>query len=83
VIKALQAGRSRVREHMRSINVFNLPNPSGLTLVGFTQPLTEIVTRGRKIIVLRSRARPVSRADNLAAISEPTAGRSRVREHKP
>jgi hypothetical protein len=33
------------------MNFFNLPNPSGRTL-GFTQPLTEISTRGRKMMFL-------------------------------
>jgi hypothetical protein len=42
----LQAGRSRVRVPMRWIFFFNLPNPSGRTMVlGSTQPLTELSTR--------------------------------------
>jgi hypothetical protein len=44
---------------------FNLPNPSG-----FTQPLTQISTKGRKVMFLGSKARPVRRADNLPAICE-------------
>jgi hypothetical protein len=39
--------------------------------LGFTQPLTEMSTRSKKKIFLESRARPVSRADNLTAICEP------------
>jgi hypothetical protein len=39
--------------------------------LGFTQLLTEMSTRGRKIMFLGSRARPVRRADNLTAICEP------------
>jgi hypothetical protein len=42
----LQAGRSRVRFPMRSLDVFNLANFSSLTLaLGSTQPLTELSTR--------------------------------------
>jgi hypothetical protein len=38
---------------MRWMNFFNLPNPSGHTkALGFTQPLTEMSTRNRKIIFL-------------------------------
>jgi hypothetical protein len=37
----LQAGRSRVRLPMRSLNFFNLPNPSSHTMaLVLTQPLT-------------------------------------------
>jgi hypothetical protein len=40
--------------------------------LGFTQPLTEMSTRCRKIIIfLESKVRPVRRSDNLAAICEP------------
>jgi hypothetical protein len=39
--------------------------------LGFTQPLTEMSTRNRKIIIFLGRkVRPVRRADNLAAICE-------------
>jgi hypothetical protein len=37
-----------------------------------TQLLTEISTRCRKIMLLRSREQPVRKADNLTAICEPT-----------
>jgi hypothetical protein len=37
-----------------------------------TQPLTGMSTRSRKIMFLRSRERPMCRANNLAAICEPT-----------
>jgi hypothetical protein len=41
-----QAARSRVRFPMRSLDVFNLPNPSSRTMaLGSTQPLTEMSTR--------------------------------------
>jgi hypothetical protein len=51
---------------------FKLPNPSGRTrLWGFTQPLREMSTRSRKIKFLVSKARPVRKADNLAANCEP------------
>jgi hypothetical protein len=42
----LQAGRTRARVPMRSLNFSNLPNPSIPTLaLRFTQPLTEMNTR--------------------------------------
>jgi hypothetical protein len=42
----LQAGRSRVRVPMRSLDFFNLPNPSIRTMaLGLTQPVTEMGTR--------------------------------------
>jgi hypothetical protein len=42
----LQAGRSRVLFSMRSLNFFNLPNPSGHNMaLGSTQSLTEMSTR--------------------------------------
>jgi hypothetical protein len=42
----LQAGRSRVGVLMRSLDFFNLPNPSNHTVaLGSTQPLTEMNTR--------------------------------------
>jgi hypothetical protein len=34
----------------------------------FTQPLTEMSTKTRKIMFLRSRARPVRRADNITTV---------------
>jgi hypothetical protein len=37
----------------------------------FTQPLTELSTRSRKIVSVGSRARLMDRADNLATICEP------------
>jgi hypothetical protein len=42
----LQAGRSRVRFPMRSLDLFNLPNPSSLTMtLGSTELLKEMSTR--------------------------------------
>jgi hypothetical protein len=38
--------------------------------MGFTQPLTKMSTRSRKIMFLGSKVRPVRRADSLAAICE-------------
>jgi hypothetical protein len=38
---------------------------------GITQLLTEMSIRSTKMIFLGSKARPVRRADNLAAICEP------------
>jgi hypothetical protein len=46
---------------------FNLPNPSGHTRP-YTQPLTEMSTRRRKIMFMMSELQPVSGADNLSAI---------------
>jgi hypothetical protein len=62
--------RSRIRNQMRLVN-FKLPNPSRYYALRFTQSLTEMSTRSRKIIFMRSRARPVLRADNLTSICEP------------
>jgi hypothetical protein len=39
--------------------------------MGFTQPLTEMSIRSRKILFLGSRARAVRKANNLTAICEP------------
>jgi hypothetical protein len=64
----LPAGGSRVRLPMRSLNFFNLPNPSSRTMaLGSTQPLTEMSTRNRP----GGKRRPARRADNLTAICEP------------
>jgi hypothetical protein len=42
----LQAGRSRVRIPMMSLDIFNWPNPSSrIMALGWTQPLTEMSTR--------------------------------------
>jgi hypothetical protein len=42
----LQAGRSHVRFPMRSLDFFNLTNPSSRTMaLGSTQPSTEMSTR--------------------------------------
>jgi hypothetical protein len=56
----LQAGRSRDRFPITSLNFLRL---------GYTQPLTEISTINKQN--LRSKERPVRKADNLAAICEP------------
>jgi hypothetical protein len=64
----LQAGRSRVQIPMRSLDFFQLPNPSSRTMaLGSTQPLTEMSTRN----ILGGKAGPARRADKLAAIYEP------------
>jgi hypothetical protein len=53
--------------------VFKLPNLSGRTMaLVFSQPLTELSTRTRRKIFLGSRARPVRKAAQLAAICELT-----------
>jgi hypothetical protein len=38
----------------------------------FTQPLTEIIITGRKVMFLVCKARPVSKRHNLTAIREPS-----------
>jgi hypothetical protein len=53
---------------MRSLDFFNLPNPSSRTVaLGLTQPLTEMITRN----LPWGKALPECKADNLAAIYEP------------
>jgi hypothetical protein len=46
----LQAGRSQIQVPMRSLNVFNLTNPSSCTTdLGFTRLLTEMGTEDRSV----------------------------------
>jgi hypothetical protein len=46
VFAMLQVRRSQIRFPTRSLNIFNLPNPSSCTRPwGFTQPLTEMSTK--------------------------------------
>jgi hypothetical protein len=53
---------------MKSLNVFNLPNPSSHTMVlEFIQPLTEMSTRN----IPQGKVWPAHKADNLTAIYEP------------
>jgi hypothetical protein len=67
----LQAGRPWVRDPMKRMIFVDLNNPCARTRRwGVTQPLTDMSTRSRKMF-LRSRARPVRKADNLTAICEP------------
>jgi hypothetical protein len=64
----LQAGRSRVRIPMRSLDFFSSPNPpSRIMTLGSTQPLTEMSTRS----ISGGKALPVRKSDNIAAICEP------------
>jgi hypothetical protein len=64
----LQAGRSRVRDPMRPLNLFNLPNSSTCTMaLGFTQLVTEMSTRKPFL----GKARPACKNCNLTAICEP------------
>jgi hypothetical protein len=59
--------------------VVSVTDPSGhisrfyvsLLNLGFTQPLIEMSTRSRKIMLLGSTTQPVLRTDNLSAICEP------------
>jgi hypothetical protein len=62
----LQSGRSPVRIP-DEVDFFNLPNPSGRTMVlGSTQPLTEMSTGN----LPGGKKRPGLTADNLVAIYE-------------
>jgi hypothetical protein len=64
----LQAGRALVRYEMRSLNVFNLPNPTiRIMSLGSTQPLTEMSTR----YIPGGKGRSARKAENLTAICEP------------
>jgi hypothetical protein len=67
----LQALRSRVEILMRSLDFFliYLISPAALGL-GFTQPVTQMSTRNRKVMFLGSKVRRLRRADNLTAIFE-------------
>jgi hypothetical protein len=49
----------------------NFSNVLIFPALGFTQSLTEMSTRSRKVVFLGSREWPVRRADNLIAIYEP------------
>jgi hypothetical protein len=63
-----QTGKSRVRIPRRSLDFFNLPNPSSRTMtLGSTQPLIEMSTRN----LPGGKGRLAPKADNLTAICEP------------
>jgi hypothetical protein len=63
----LQAGKLRVRFPMRSLEFFNLPNPSIRTMaLGSTQPLTEMSTGN----LPGGKGRPARKADNHTPICE-------------
>jgi hypothetical protein len=65
----LQAARSRIRFPMRSLEFFNVYNPSSRTMApGSTQPLTEMSTRNFP----GGKERPTRKAYNLTAICERT-----------
>jgi hypothetical protein len=65
----LQAGKSRVRFPMRSVDFsIDRPNPSSRTMaLGSTQRLTEMSTRN----LPGGKGQPALEADNLPAICEP------------
>jgi hypothetical protein len=70
--ECLVTGRKVAGSRADEVNSFNLRNPSSRTMaLGFTQPLTEMSARSRKIMFLGSKVRPVRKADNLATICEP------------
>jgi hypothetical protein len=63
----LQARRSQVRVLMRSLDLFNLHNPSNPSMaLESTQPLTEMSTRN----LVRGKRQLVHMPDNLTVISE-------------
>jgi hypothetical protein len=68
----LQAGMSRVRFNLRSLDFFNLPNLSSRTMaLGSVQPLTEMRIPGI-FFGGGGKGRPGRKADNLTPICEPT-----------
>jgi hypothetical protein len=68
IVFNLQAGRSRDRIRIRSLDFFNIPNPSSRTMaLGSTLPLTEMSTRN----ILGGKGRPARKAENLTVIYEP------------
>jgi hypothetical protein len=65
----LQAGKSWVRFPIKSLDFFDLPNPSSRNMaLGSTQPLTELSTRN----LPGGHGRLAHKADNFTAICEPT-----------
>jgi hypothetical protein len=64
----LAAGRSDVRDPVKWMNIQFTQYFIPYKALGFTQPLTEMSTRRKKLMLLGSRSRPVRRADNLTAI---------------
>jgi hypothetical protein len=55
----LQHGRTRVRFPMRSLDFFNLPDPSSSSMaLGSNQPLTEMSTRNLPV----GKGRPAGKA---------------------
>jgi hypothetical protein len=61
----LQAGRWRVRDYMRSMHYFDVPNHFSRTMaLRFTEPLTEMSTRNLSGGEERQE-RPLRKADNL------------------
>jgi hypothetical protein len=63
----LQAGRSRFRLPMRSLDFFNGPNHTSRTMaLGSTQSVTEMSTRN----LPGSKGWPARKADKFTAISE-------------
>jgi hypothetical protein len=64
----IQAGRSRVRFPIRSLDFqIDLIHLAALIAMGLTQPLTEMSTRN----LPGGKGRPALMADNLTAICEP------------
>jgi hypothetical protein len=64
----IQAGRSWVRDPMRSLNFFDLPNHSSRTMaLRFTQPLKEMSIRN----LPGAKGRQACKSHNLTATCEP------------
>jgi hypothetical protein len=66
----LQAIRSRIRDPMRSLKFFNLPNSSGRTRPGVNSASNRNEYQKQQNYVLGGEARPVPKADNLTKICE-------------
>jgi hypothetical protein len=65
----LQAGRLQVQVPMRSLNFFNLPNPSSRNMaLGSTQSVTEMSTRN----LPGGKGWPAHKGDKLTALYKPT-----------
>jgi hypothetical protein len=64
-------GRRRVRFPLRSLNLFNLSNPSTRIRPWSFSASEKRVPETEKQMFLGSKARPVRKADNLIAIRKP------------
>jgi hypothetical protein len=73
----LQTGRARVRFPMRSLDFFNLPNPSSCTMaLGSTQPLTEMSTWNLPVGVKGGRRVRLTLPPSVSQLSRENVGAS-------